>query len=207
MATETLNIISIVVAVVSILGNVTMVVAFGPVRAARLTRELQREGALRDRKMDVFRRLSATRGFRLNPDHVWALNLIPIEFNGISAVITAWRTYLEHTNFPIPPDQAQQNAFFHEREKRLMGLIEAIAADVGIAFDRMDIQDYSYVPQAWNDDEHDQRRLRKLGLDVLMGLRALHVTPMTAPASPFPPPPTPQAAPPALPLSSSTTPS
>jgi hypothetical protein len=71
-----------------------------------------------------------------------------------------------------------------------MALIVAIAADVGITFDRMDIQDYSYVPQAWNDDEHDQRMIRKLALDVLKGLRALRVIPMTAPTSPFPPPPT-----------------
>lgn len=182
------NIATIVVGLVTVAVNATMIFWFGPVRAARLTRDLQREAAVKDRKMELFRRLTATRGVRLNPDHVWALNLIPIEFNGVPAVVASWRTYLEHLNFPEPHDPAHKSAFFHERDKRLMALIEAIASNVGITFDRMDIQTYSYAPQGWSDDDHDARVIRKMALDLLRGLRPLHIAPMPV-AGPFPPAP------------------
>lgn len=188
---ETFNIATIVISIVAVAVNVLMIFKFGPVQAARLTRDLQREGAQRDRKADVFRRLAATRGARLNPDHVWALNLIPIEFSNIPAVMQTWRTYLEHLNFKLPQDEASKDAFFHERDKRLMALIEVIATDVGIVLDRLDIQKYSYTPQGWEDDEFDQKIVRKLSINMLRGLAPLRVAPMPPPGEgPFPPPPT-----------------
>lgn len=187
----TFNIITIAISILAMAINAVMIFKFGPVRAARLTRDLQRESAHKDRKADVFKHLAATRGARLNPDHVWALNLIPIEFSSVPAVMATWRTYLEHLNFKLPQDEATKEAFFHERDKRLMALIEVIATDVGTAFDRLDIQKYSYVPQGWEDDEFDRKIALKLLVNMLKGLSPLRVAPMPTPgAGPFPPPPT-----------------
>lgn len=184
-------IITIIVSVLSVVVNVLLIFKFGPVSAARLSRDLQREGTLRDRKLDLFKRLAATRGSRLTADHVLALNLVPIEFNKVPEVIAAWRTYLEHLNFPVPKDEAAQQEFFHEQAKRLMALIMVIAADLDITFDRMDIQNYAYTPQQWVDDDFDARVVRKLSLALLQGLKPLNVALVVPPGSgPFPPAPT-----------------
>ena len=108
-------------------------------------------------------------------------------------VMAAWRTYLEHLRFSLPDDRAQKEAFFHEQDKRLMTLLSAIATDVGIAFDRMDLHNYSYITQGWLDDEFDQRVSRKLLVDLLNGSRFLRVMPVVpgAGSGPYPPAPVP----------------
>ncbi len=184
---------SLVVAVVAIVGSTIAIRTYGPVNAGRIAREIEREKAKNERKFEVFRRLFVTRGARLHHDHVWALNLIPIEFVGAATVVDTWRAYMENLSLHTPQEKDQLEAFIRERTRKLTALISAMANDLGVNFDRLDIQDYAYFPKVWGDDDDDQRMVRKLVLDLLRGMRPLRVMPMSlaGPPGPFPPAPTP----------------
>jgi len=76
---------------------ITAVLA-GPIIAVRLTRYLDTKREVRERKLQVFKTLMATRAYTVHWDHVVALNRIDLEFDGKNpkekAVIEAWKGYL-----------------------------------------------------------------------------------------------------------------
>ena len=78
----------------------------GPILAVQAQKFLERITQSRRRRLDVFYTLVATRGTRLAPAHVEALNRIDLEFSGATslglimwqkrkeaAVIARWREY------------------------------------------------------------------------------------------------------------------
>lgn len=71
----------------------------GPIIAVQLTRHLDDKREVRDRKLQVFKTLMATRAYTVSWDHVVALNRIDLEFNRRNqnerAVIEAWKAYLD----------------------------------------------------------------------------------------------------------------
>jgi len=187
---------SLIVSCLAIICSTILTILNGPVRAGRIAHEIARERAKIDRKVDLLRRVFMTRGgLRTHPDHVWAMNLVPMDFGGVNAVINAWRTYRQHLDMPPPQEEPQLGAFILERTRRLTELIYAMGTDVGINFDRLDIQDHAYFPQAWANREWEEQQLRLLSLDMLRGLRPLRVAPASlAGQGPFPPAPNPEAA-------------
>ena len=74
-------------------------VLFGPIIAVQLTRYLDRIKEIRERKLDIFKTLMATRAYNVSWAHVEALNRIDLEFDHNNkkekAVIFAWKEYLD----------------------------------------------------------------------------------------------------------------
>lgn len=74
-------------------------VLFGPIIAVQLTRYLDRIKEIRERKLDIFKTLMATRAYNVSWAHVEALNRIDLEFDHNNkkekAVISAWKEYLD----------------------------------------------------------------------------------------------------------------
>ena len=56
-------------------------VFLGPIVAVRLTRYLDNQREIRDRKINVFKTLMATRAYTVSWAHVEALNRIDLEFD------------------------------------------------------------------------------------------------------------------------------
>src|SRR5512146_2259950 len=119
--------------------------------------------------MDVFRTLMRTRRIRLNPDHVGAINLVEIEFQGERAVLEAWKKYWEHLSKTVPTNQDEQRQFFQEQEGLLTKLLHVIARSLKFEIEQLDILQGGYVPQGWLLDEQSSRELRILTLDILNG--------------------------------------
>jgi len=176
------------------LGWATLVaVLLGPIFAVLVTRKIDEERAAKARKLEIFRALMRTRGIRINNDHVAALNLIEIEFLNSKEVLKAWRTYLAHLSERLPETATteDQNAVWQKRDNLLTRLLSQIAKSLKLNVDQIDILENSYTPQAWHDDENEQRMLRQSLIHVCTGQYPLSVRPFQQSQSNnnFPPPP------------------
>src|SRR5690606_25172987 len=87
-----------------------LAVLSGPVVAVSLRRYLDNKKEIRERKVNLFKTLMATRAYNVSWSHVEALNKIDLEFDSKNkkekAVIEAWKEYLDLlNNTTIPMDQ------------------------------------------------------------------------------------------------------
>ncbi len=138
----------------------------GPVLAVQAQKFLENRRGLRNQKMHIFSTLMATRAARISPNHVQALNMIDLAFNGGSRsrrrsetdVLDAWRDYLDHLNSP-----GADNERWHDRQGELfIALLSSMAHDLGLRYDRVLLRNGAYLPQGHSDQEEDQHRARKL---------------------------------------------
>ncbi len=164
----------------------------GPVLAVQAQKRIEAARAPRERRVEVFKTLMATRAAGLSPRHVEALNMISLEFPGekFSRVRDAWRTYLDHLSTPLPSG-ADPSVWAEKRSELLTKLLSAMASVLGYQFDEVDIRKGAYVPQQHVNDEQEQRALRSALLQLLAGkavikteITALPDRPMTVIARP-----------------------
>lgn len=163
-------------------------IALGPITAVIVTRMLDRAAEKRRRRLDVFRNLMQTRGVRLDPVHVAALNVVEIEFYKDKGVRRAFQTYIQHLSAPMPA-VAEQNRFFEQRSDLFMDLLSEMGSSVGFTFDKRDLDRLSYVPIGWDNDQSMQRRNAEMLGQLLSGQRAMPITHFTGGQSPYPEPP------------------
>lgn len=169
----------------------------GPIISASIaiyyTRYADKQKIINDRRFEVFRNLMKTRGFPLHQDHVMSLNLIQADFHDNSDVMTKFRDYINHLYRPIPPEVAESQRFFAEREMLFGKFIKSIAKSLQIVLDPEEIKHFTYFPSGWASIENEQQQLRKLLINVLQGTAPISVKPAIAqqPIQPglFPEPP------------------
>jgi hypothetical protein len=128
--------------------------------------------------MRIFRVLLATRRTAINPEHVNALNLIEIEFYGVSEIIAGWSNYHKHLN-SAPADRpmtaSESKAFENTRNDLLAKLLFAIGRFLGFTMSEIDIRNGGYAPQGWLDSENRASAMQAYVLDLASGRRALPV--------------------------------
>ena len=162
----------------------------GPIFAVLVTRYIDGLRANKVRKLEIFRTLMRTRRMNLNWEHVGALNLIEVEFVNNSKVVEAWKRYLKNLGTELPP--IENTALYDEagrkRDKLLTILIYEVAQTVGIKVDQLDILEKNYFPRGWQDDDLEQRAIRRGVLNILAGNASIpiqvHQLPMQNPHSP-----------------------
>ena len=147
----------------------------GPVVAVRLTRYLDNQKEIRERKVNVFKTLMATRAYNVSWSHVEALNRIDLEFEVSNkkekAVIAAWKEYLDllnNTNTPLD----QWNV---KRIDLLVALLHKMAQVLDYDFDKTHIKNSSYSPRAHGDTDDEQAALRRGLIEVLQGKRKIPI--------------------------------
>lgn len=177
MATETWYALATLVAI-----------AFGPIVAVLTTRWLDGVHERRRRKLDVFKSLMQTRGIRLDPVHVAALNVVEIEFYNEHKIRNSYKAYIEHLSSPSPSPQ-EQDKFYDQRSDLFMNLLFEIGNSLNYQFDKRDLERHSYVPEGWGIEQGIQRRNAELLSKVLSGQIAIPITQFTGGHSPFPEPP------------------
>ncbi|MFI7835479.1 DUF6680 family protein [Pseudomonas asiatica] len=159
---------------VVIIGGCTIVATLlGPILAVQAQKYLEGRRGLREQKMRIFSTLMATRAARLSPDHVQALNMIDLAFNGGSRtrrrteteVLDAWRDYLDHLTSTIGDAER-----WNDRQRELfIILLSSMANDLGLRYDRVLLRNGAYMPKGHTDIEDEQFQARKLLLEVLSG--------------------------------------
>ena len=168
-------------------------ILLGPVGAILVAQCLDRLRADKTRKMDIFRTLMRTRGLPVHWDHVGALNLVEVEFIDRQDVIGAWKEYLTNLGEELPPieQKARFDTATRKRGVLLTKLIDTIAKELNIKVAQLDILEGNYVPQGWNDDDWEQRLVRRGIINVLHGGAAISIQQHQPQQeqNPYPPPP------------------
>lgn len=164
-------------------------IILGPVIAVYITRRLDDRNEAKRRKFELFKALMQTRGIRLDPVHVAALNIIELEFYQFDSIRSAFQTYIAHLSSPEPNgDNDSLDRYYEQRSDHFMDLLHEIGTVVGYNFDKRELERRSYVPRGWNDDQSVQRKNAMMLNQLLEGQRPLPVSNFIA-QSPFPPPP------------------
>lgn len=150
-------------------------VLLGPIIAVQLTRYLDNKMEERERKLQVFKTLMATRAYTISWDHVVALNRIDLEFDKDNkkekAVIEAWKAYLDLLGDKnIPPEQ-----WGVKRIDLLVELLHKMAQVLNYDFDKTHIKNSSYSPVAHGNIEDEQKALRIGLIQVLEGKRPVRM--------------------------------
>jgi hypothetical protein len=155
--------------------GVAVVIAtlLGPVLAIQASEYLQRRRDSASRKLEIFRRLMATRGYRLSDTHVQALNLIDIEFHDDAGVREAWKEYLDRLNTPAP--EANPAPVYAQRDEKFEALLHTMARSVGAPFGMTDVRRAFYTPQGHGDYQQAMEEIRGALLRIARGEAALPV--------------------------------
>jgi len=148
-------------------------VLLGPIIAVQLTRYLDNKKEERERKLQVFKTLMATRAHTVSWDHVVALNRIDLEFDKDNktekAVIEAWKAYLDLLgDKSLAPEQ-----WAVKRVDLLVELLHKMAQVLDYDFDKTHIKNSSYSPVAHGNIENEQQALRAGLIQVLEGKRPI----------------------------------
>ncbi|HEY8095844.1 MAG TPA: DUF6680 family protein [Methylobacter sp.] len=145
----------------------------GPIIAVQLTRFLDNKREIRERKLQIFKTLMATRAYSTNWDHVMTLNRIDLEFDKNNkkekAVIEAWKAYLDL----LGEKNITGEQWAIKRIDLLVELLHKMAVVLSYDFDKTHIKNSSYSPIAHGDMEDELKAIRKGLIDVLEGKRDL----------------------------------
>jgi len=79
-----------------------------PKDALRIQKEIEANNEKKQRKLNIFKTLMATRADILSLEHVKALNMIDIEFYNEKSIRNAWDIYRKHLN-SYPKNQNEQD--------------------------------------------------------------------------------------------------
>ncbi len=128
----------------------------GPILAVQAQKWVEAFRERRRRKISVFEQLMATRGSRVSPEHVRALNMIDLVFYG------------EKT----------------KGDELFTNLLFATSKDLGFRFDRVQLKRGTYTPIAHGEIEAEQTELRRATLSLVTGKHALQMNVVGFPVDP-----------------------
>lgn len=153
-------------------------VILGPILAVQVQKRLEVLRERRNRKLQVFQDIMATRAARVSAEHVKALNMIDIEFYGSKrfgirqqskpdkAVINAWRNYQDHLNNRLPDDNI---TWFTKGDDLFTELLFQMSKALDYDFDMVLLKRGCYSPIAHGEIEMDQQTIRKGLVKILSG--------------------------------------
>ena len=150
----------------------------GPIVAIRISEILQGRREAKNRKLELFKRLMATRAAGLSGGHVEALNLIDIEFRDHRNVLDAWKAYHDHLNTPQVPTI---EAWVLRSSDFLTDLLAEMGTTLAYSFDKTHIRRGAYYPRGYGEAESDHIDIRRAMLQLLAGNWALRVETVNSP--------------------------
>lgn len=152
-----------------------LAVILGPILAVQIQKLIDRRAEDRKQKLKVFRDQMTTRASTLAFQHVSALNMVGLEFNGkkYSKVVNAWKTYLDHLNSFPDEDENMQKIWGEKRNDQLSDLLYEMGEVLGFDFDKVHIKKAGYFPKAYADQENEQNFIRGQLVDVFLGKKAI----------------------------------
>ncbi|MEI7012836.1 DUF6680 family protein [Leptospira licerasiae] len=158
-------------------------IILGPIIAIQIQKWLESRREDRTKKYTLFSALMITRGSRLSPNHVFALNQIDLEFSSYvnifgfrsktkkyKKVLEAWKIYHDHLgNFTETPDWATK------RDDLFTELLYLMGDSLGYDFDKVVLKRGSYMPQGWSDSDEMDVVIKKGMHDLMTGEKVLPV--------------------------------
>lgn len=158
----------------------------GPVLAVQSQKWIERARAAQARRDWIFDTLMATRGARISPDHVRALNSIDLAFYGrrilgrpirgkaSQKVLDTWHDYHEHLSTDLTGWAKERvDQWTASGEELFLNLLQALAEATHHKFDRQQLRHGGYTPVGHGRMEMEQNLVRRFALELLAGDRAL----------------------------------
>ena len=159
---------------------IILAVILAPLIAVHVQKKLEYLREDREQKKQIFKTLMATRAATVSIEHVQALNMINLEFQGnkYRPVREAWKVYLDHLgSFPKNENQGvggqeqshAQAVWDDKKQDRLAGLLNEMGKSLGYNFDEVDIKKGIYSPEAHGQQENEQILLRRGLVQLIYG--------------------------------------
>jgi hypothetical protein len=148
----------------------------GPLLAFSVQQWRDQRRERRTRKVDIFRRLLLTLKVPMAPNHVDAINSIPLEFYAHPEIMSAWRLYTSHLNNGAML-KAEPQRWGEKKFDLLVDLVGRVATALDYNhIDAATLRDNMYVPKGYQDVEDQWSQLRAAWLQVLNGQRQIPMT-------------------------------
>ncbi len=152
-------------------------ILLGPIGALWIERYRDKQREERDEKLWVFKTLMGTRGARVSPAHVQALNMIDLVFSHKDSaekkIVDVWSEYRDHlSKFPTgdgPASESDKSRWYDTGDELLISLLFEMSKAVGHKFDRVQLKNGGYSPRKYSDDENEHWLIRQGILNVLYG--------------------------------------
>jgi hypothetical protein len=145
----------------------------GPVLAVQAQRLVDVLRERRRHRTAIFQTLMTTRAATLSPEHVRAINSIPLEFGGrrgaLKEIISAWKQYMDHLN----AREMKIEVWGPKRIDLFVALLDKMAKFLGYHFDAVELKNDVYSPLAHGQFETDQELIRRGLVSLLKGEAAL----------------------------------
>jgi hypothetical protein len=162
-------------------GLIILATLAGPVLAVQAQKWVERATEKRRRKLQIFYTLMATRGTRLSPEHIQALNTIELEFGRgrfrgakEKAVIDTWRIYFDRLNEKVNETDPAALATWHNRnDDAFVELMYAMSQALKYDFDRVQLKRGVYYPRSQAENEAALRAIQQGLVKVLGGDQAI----------------------------------
>ena len=153
----------------------------GPVLAVQAQVYLDRARGKLARQQQIFHALMRTRASVISPEHVHALNAVPMEFLGKRKITDAYRDYIAHLNTSA---QNSPEAWGVRRVDLLMDLLHKVSGDLGYDFTVAQLKGEYYAPQAHFTSDAEQTAIRQGLAKILSGQAALGMDVKNFPGDP-----------------------
>ena len=155
-------------------------VIVGPILAVQIQKFIESRNAIKDRKMQIFRTLMATRATPISPLHVEALNMIDIEFHKDKTIVGAWKLLLDNfANYPKDPKESNYQTRLTSSAERsselLSDLLYEMAKALNYDFDKVHLRRGAYIPQGHTDIELEQGFIRRSMTDLFLGKKSIPI--------------------------------
>lgn len=150
-------------------------VLLGPILAVQIQKFIDRRTEDRNKKVGVFRDLMTTRASILAYQHVSALNMVGLEFNGkkYTKVFNSWKIYIDHLGSYPKEDESLQKIWNEKKNDQLSDLLYEMSKSLGFEFDKVHIKKAGYTPQAYVDKEREQSFIRRGMVEVFLGEKTI----------------------------------
>jgi hypothetical protein len=149
----------------------------GPVLAVQAQKWVESFREKSARRLAIFRTLMATRAMVLNPQHVEALNAVPIDFYKDKTVMDAWEEYFQH----LTATHATEG-WGSKRIDLFVKLLVLIGSRVGYQFNVAQMNRI-YFPNAHGELDMEQNFIRQGVVALLKGDKTLPIEIKGAPAA------------------------
>lgn len=166
-----------------LMSEILMIIAIvvSPIIAIQVENYRERICADKQRRLEIFRTLMATRSIRLDPRHIEALNMIELDFHKSKEVKEKWKEYFTHLYKQNPhPEGTEKHetmkAEWLEKSSDLLSqLLHVMGKSLGYNFNEMKIKYSSYCPEGSIEKENDLLFLRQQLVELVKGGIALPV--------------------------------
>lgn len=115
---------------------IVLAALLGPVLAVQAQKWLERRRDVKERQLAIFRTLMATRNAMLSPQHVEALNAVPVEFYGstgkLRQINDARKLYLDHHTADVPAN----DVWMQKRIDLFQDMLHQMSQFLGYSFSK-----------------------------------------------------------------------